>query len=51
VIDQAYEEWLLPDREQTQATQRVTISNAGAGRDPDSCPGTGDYSHTAWRRL
>jgi hypothetical protein len=51
VIDQAYEEWLLPDREQAQATQRIAILNADADRDPDSDPGTGDYSHTAWRRL
>lgn len=50
MTDQAYEEWLLPGREQTQATQRITILNADADRGPDSDPGTGDYSHTAWRR-
>jgi len=47
VIDPAHEEWLLPDREQTRAAQRITISNAGADRNPDPDPGTGDYSHTA----
>lgn len=50
MIDQDYEEWLLPDREQTRAAQRITISNAGADPNPDSDPGTGDYLHTAWCR-